>query len=398
MEKVLPQMRLKKFWLLCLKALLPALLAAQTDTVLISLYNNSDIQQVFMAPHEGDYLLVLNTSDTIVIKTGTWFRVSKTQGAFRLQTQEKDLGLHQKISVLPTSSQSLLKILPETPKKREQWYEGSLEIRYRLQGLKLINRLSLEAYTAGVVQAESGVEQNEEYYKVQGIICRTFAISNTDKHAAEGFNLCDQTHCQVYHGKPRVASYIFPAMAATQGLVLVDKDLKLVEAVFHSNCGGQTLNSEDYWRGSISYLRSKLDSLCENMPHWSWTFTLNSKQWLGYLEQKFNFPASDSVHAYNAKNWNPDYRGKWFMNRAFHIPTRTIREDWRLRSTNFSIVEKGENVVFLGNGFGHGVGLCQEGAMARSRENERFSDILHFYYRDVYIVDKAKVPYYRTVK
>lgn len=391
-------MQLVKFWLCCLSTTLFLSAQAITDTVLVSLYDNSDLQKVFLSPYQGTYKLYLDDTIKVFLEDGEWIRVSKTNGAFSLKTETKDLGLHKSIRIEPQDSEALLKILPEIPKKREQWYEGTIEIRYRIRGLKLINILELEAYTGGVVQAESGVEQNEEYYKVQGIICRTFAISNINKHAAEEFNLCDQTHCQVYHGKPRVPSYILPAMKVTKGLVLVDKDLALVEAVFHSNCGGQTLNSEDYWRGSISYLRSKLDSLCENMPHWSWTFTLNSKQWLGYLQQKFNFPIQDSVHAFNAKNWNPNFRGKWFMNPAFKVPTRTIRQDWRLRSTNFSIVEKGDNVVFLGNGFGHGVGLCQEGAMARSRERELYSDILHFYYRDVYIVDKAKVPYYRTLK
>ncbi|MGB0167283.1 MAG: SpoIID/LytB domain-containing protein [Luteibaculum sp.] len=377
--------------LFCLSAI------AQDDTLLVSLYDQSKISKVFINPYQGSYILITENNPPYELQSGDWVRVSKKEGAFTVQTAYKDFGLSRKVFIKQNQASGLLKILPEEPRKVEQWYGGNLELRYTLKGIKLINRVALEEYTAGVVQAESGVEQNEEYYKVQGIICRTFAISNLDKHAAEGFNLCDQVHCQVYHGQARFPSYIKPAIKSTTGLVLVDSNLKLIDAVFHSNCGGSTVNSEDYWTAPIDYLRGREDSYCAGMPHWNWNFTLENKQWLGYLEQKFNFPVTDSVHAYNAKNWIPQERGKWFLNQAFRVPLRTIREDWRLKSTNFSVSEQNGRVVLQGTGFGHGVGLCQEGAMGRSK-TQSFAEILHFYYQGVYLVDKSNVPFYRKFK
>ncbi|WP_170227025.1 SpoIID/LytB domain-containing protein [Luteibaculum oceani] len=384
-----------KFYICLISVFLTHLLWAD-DTLLISIYNRSSLQQVLINP-DGAVYTVEGKDLNVSIAPGDWLRITKKEGAFHVQGAKQDFGLHRTLRIRASVSSSLLKVLPENPKKLEQWYGGNIRVEYTLKGLKLLNEVALEEYVAGVVQAESGVDQNKEYYKVQGIICRTFALSNINKHITEGFNLCDQTHCQVYHGKARAKSYIHEALGETQGKVLVDSNLRFIEAVFHSNCGGQTLNSEDYWRGSINYLRSKLDSLCENMPHWSWTFALESDQWLGYLKQKFNFPIHDTIHAYNAKNWHPQYRGKWFLNPGFRIPVRTIREDWRLRSTNFSVVEKDGIVTIIGTGFGHGVGLCQEGAMARS-DKESFSDILHFYYENVYIVDKNRVAFYKKYK
>lgn len=382
-----------KYYIYLLSCFLHFAVAGQ-DTLSVSLYNTSDLKRIFINPFEGEYTLITDNGISYELKSGDWIRVIKKDGAFSLNSAFRDFGLNRSVRIIKKSQKGLLKVLPEEPRKVEQWYDGGMIIKYSIQGIKLINRIPLEDYTAGVVEAESGAEQNVEYYKVQSIICRTFAISNQNKHAAEGYNLCDQVHCQVYHGKARAKSNIQEAILATEGMVLVDSNLKLIEAVFHSNCGGHTVNSEDYWSGEIPYLRGSVDTFCKDQPHWDWTFSLNTSQWVLYLDDKFNFPINDTVHLYNAKNWTPEIRGKWFLNRAFNIPLRSIRQDWRLKSTNFFIEEKGDKIFIRGKGFGHGVGLCQEGAMVRSKA-QLFSEILHFYYRDVYIVDKANVAFYK---
>ncbi len=365
-----------------------------TDSLKISLYHGTDLQKIFINPSDGVYTLITDNGISYELKSGDWLRVTKKEGAFSLTSAFRDFGLNRRVKIIKNSDGGLLKILPEEPRKIEQWYQGGLELVYGIKGVKMLNVIDLELYTAGVVEAESGAEQNVDYYKVQAIICRTFAISNQKKHVTEGFNLCDQVHCQVYHGKPRAQSNIQEAINGTKGMVLVDSNLKLIEAVFHSNCGGHTVNSEDYWSGNIEYLRGVPDLACQNQPHWDWTFSMSSQQWRRYLEDKFSFPVSDSVHMHSATHWVPEQRGKWFLNKAFNIPLRSIRQDWRLKSTNFEVEEIGDKVFIKGKGFGHGVGVCQEGAMVRSK-SQRYSDILHFYYRDVFIVDKANVSFYK---
>ncbi|MBK8497883.1 MAG: hypothetical protein IPL52_03475 [Flavobacteriales bacterium] len=72
-----------------------------------------------------------------------------------------------------------------------------------------------------------------------------------------------------------------------------------------------------------------------------------------------------------------------------------VREDLRLKSTFFSVDTSGDNVVLKGRGFGHAVGLCQEGAMAMARAGYSYTDILHHYYSSVHLVDLATLDFFR---
>jgi len=132
------------------------------------------------------------------------------------------------------------------PKLAERVYSGSIEIRRSGTELRFVNEVKLEEYVAGVVESEAGARQEPEYYKLQAVGCRTYALANARKHAPEGFELCDQVHCQVYKGRATHGP-ITEAAQATRGMVVVDAGIRLIHATFHSNCGGETLNAEDLW-------------------------------------------------------------------------------------------------------------------------------------------------------
>ena len=69
------------------------------------------------------------------------------------------------------------------------------------------------------------------------------------------------------------------------------------------------------------------------------------------------------------------------------VPLKSLRTDFSLRSTFFSVAASGENVVLKGRGYGHGVGLCQEGAMAMAAKGITYRNIIAFYYSGVIIAD-----------
>jgi stage II sporulation protein D len=77
------------------------------------------------------------------------------------------------------------------------------------------------------------------------------------------------------------------------------------------------------------------------------------------------------------------------------IPYKTIRSDWQLKSAYFSIVERNDSVVICGRGYGHGVGLCQEGAIRMAQLGYSHSYIINFYYKDVEIVDLSRLDFFR---
>jgi stage II sporulation protein D len=276
----------------------------------------------------------------------------------------------------------------------ERGYHGSLVLSPAGGSLQLVNRVPLEAYTAGVVQAEAGRGHHREYYKIQAVSCRTYALTNQRKHLMDGFELCDGVHCQVYHGRCRSDS-IQKAVDATRSLVLVDADIRIIHATFHSNCGGETVNAEDLWSKSEPYLRATRDTFCLGAPHAKWKKTLSRSEWLGYLKRRHGLDTADSTRLNAVLHHEPQCRDLYLGNTMPGIPLKHVREDLKLRSTFFSVRSEGDKVELSGRGFGHGVGLCQEGAMRMAKAGRSYMDILHHYFTDVHLVELSTLDFFK---
>jgi stage II sporulation protein D len=246
-----------------------------------------------------------------------------------------------------------------------------------------------------VTEAEAGSRSTLEFYKVQAILARTFALAHINKHILEGFSLCDQVHCQAYYGKPKDMS-IYTAIEETKGKVVVDENLNLIIAAFHSNSGGQTANSEDVWGSYTNYLRSRVDSFSNKMPNAYWERKMLTDDWLTYLKLKHNY-AIDKPNAKEAAvNFRQDYRKVYLECNNSKIPLKNIRTDLQLKSTFFSISEiSGDSIVFKGKGYGHGLGMCQEGAMKMCKLGYKYPDILNYYYKSIQIIDMRKLSFFR---
>jgi stage II sporulation protein D len=276
----------------------------------------------------------------------------------------------------------------------ERGYHGSLVLSPAGRSMQLVNKVPLEAYTAGVVQAEAGRGHHREYYKIQAVSCRTYALTNQRKHLLDGFELCDGVHCQVYHGRCRSDS-IQNAVDATRSLVLVDQDIRIIHATFHSNCGGETVNAEDLWSKSEPYLRATRDTFCLSAPHATWKKTLSRSEWLDYLRRRHGLDHTDSARLNAVLDHAPQCRDLYLGNTSPGIPLKHVREDLKLRSTFFSVRSIGDKVELSGRGFGHGVGLCQEGAMRMAKAGRSYVDILHHYFTGVHLVELSTLDFFR---
>jgi len=276
-------------------------------------------------------------------------------------------------------------------------YNDNLKVSVYLNKLKLINNVYIEHYIGGVVEAESGSRETYEYYKVQAIIARTYVLSNLSKYAKFGFNVCDRVNSQVYKGMSTRNPDIIKATNATRGLVLVDSDINLIQAVFHSNSGGQTANSEDAWSKEVDYLRSIPDTFSLDQPHYNWKTFLEKEKWLSYLEKKYSYPVKDSVFLEYVLDYCPTERDRCLSPLAPNTLLKTIRIDWGFRSTFFSISEgeEGKYVYFEGRGFGHGVGLSQEGAMRMAELGIHYNKILKYYYKDTHLIHLSALDFFR---
>ena len=366
-------------------------------TVSVRILTTKVITTFAFSPTSGDYLVY---GDGALIKdydpTGI-FQMSVDKDSILLKTFERTIGKFSSLKFYSKEKEGEFKIKSITPQSRVRTYDGNMEVALTpdKQQFLIVNKVDLEKYIAGVVESEAGKHISLEYYKLQAILCRTYLLSHINRHEAEGFQVCDDVHCQAYLNKASDAN-ITKAVLDTKGLVVVDNDLNLITAAFHSNCGGVTCNSQDVWSISTTYLKSVKDTFCLHGFSAVWQRTIPLEDWKAYLQVKHKFAINDSSSIPSATAfYQANGRSNYFTDRNLKIPLKTIRSDFKLRSTYFSIEQIGDSIRFNGRGYGHGVGLCQEGAMRQAILGYSYKHILNFYYKDVHLVELSALNYFK---
>ena len=230
-------------------------------------------------------------------------------------------------------------------------------------------------------------------YDVQAVIARTYAAAHVGRHAAEGFDLCDSTHCQLYEPariqSSRFAADARAAVERTAGVMLVF-DHRPAETLFHADCGGFTAAADTVWGGAaVPYLIAAPDD-APSLVHRAWRVTMtlarlraalnaNPRSRVGNRFDGFRVTARDAggrVETVVAGGeLSPTLRGEELRS----ILNQTLGQPG-IQSTRFAIASNAGGVTFDGSGFGHGVGLCQRGAAARARDGDSLQDILWHYF------------------
>ena len=207
------------------------------------------------------------------------------------------------------------------------------------------------------------------------------------KHYKDGYNLCDDVHCQAY--RTRCNKYkILMAVSLTAGDVIVDKDKRMISASFHSNSGGETINSEDLWNISTSYLKSVKDTFSNGMRNSQWEQKMSVKEWLSFLSDNYKFDSEDTSKVKAVLNFEQNNR-KTFLVDSIYL--KSIRKDLGLKSAFFGVKKQGDQIIIKGKGYGHGVGLSQEGAVKMVRYGYNAKQILQFYYKDVSLINYEEI-------
>lgn len=262
-------------------------------------------------------------------------------------------------------------------------YNGHLMIRSDNDVLKFINELSLDQYLPGVIKAEVGNLNHPEFLKSMAVISRTYAVKNSRKHEMDHFHLCNQTHCQVYTG--RVNEYdIKRAINKTKGQILVDTGMQLIDAVYHSNSGGYTSPSKWVWNKEISYLSGIKDTFSNNGNNYFWQAKINKKEWNSFLINK---------GIKSSEIYSNELIRKEFLDKENKIKMVDVRGHFGLRSAYFKIEEKEDKIMIKGKGYGHGVGLSQEGAYFMAINGQSYDDILFHYYSEVTLTNFSDVQF-----
>lgn len=373
---------------ICMILLLFSVKTGYTAEVFISIFNEYNLAALVISPGKGDYTITGDGLELYSAEENEILYVSLTGEELVLRCHAGILGSFREISINQYENNGWYSLMPVDPLHERRYYHGSLHLSIEFGRIKAVNIVPEDLYIAGVVEAESGLGWNDMYYRAQSIICRTYLYENLARHADEGFHLCDGVHCQVYKGQLTSDQVIEKAVNYAGGMVITGADSAIITAAFHSNCGGQTVNSEEVWLVHRPYLRSVNDPFCLGGRSYSWERRIDTHDWGRYLSEMGMGGSEDKTDPYIFR-FSQDYREIHYSTGGFRMPLRKIRNDWNLRSAFFDVeVPDRCNVILLrGRGHGHGVGLCQEGAIEMAAKGYNFIDILQFYYTDIIITD-----------
>lgn len=291
------------------------------------------------------------------------------------------------VRIIQDSLNSSFKIKTTAPVvSKHHFYRDNLEVTADGSRLRIVNLVGISNYLGGVIESEGGGGRHLEYYKVQALMSRTYALKNKVRHKEEGFYLCDGVHCQAYHNMLRRTPLIKEAVEATRGEVIVDENGCLIPSYFAANCGGQTCDPSYVWNKSVPFLEPFMDTFCVHTKQAEWSKAVTKYQWKTFLEKEYG--VLESVYGDLLYNFDGSNRTAFYIHPSLGVPMRDLRKKFRLKSAYFSTELKGNEVLIKGRGFGHGVGLCQEGAMQMAKSGFNYKQIALFYFENVRIINE----------
>lgn len=269
----------------------------------------------------------------------------------------------------------------------------TMPVRVRVGREKVTRTMSLEDYILGVVAAEGSVDSELESLKALAVASRTYALKNLHRHKADDYDFCTLTHCQRYWAISREGArdVVSQAVDQTAGEVLHDRNDQIVESYFSASCGGMTADVKSLWGvAPKSYLRGIRDDNCRDAPNSSWIDVIPAARLAAALASD---PRSDvGREIKDVRVVKQDTTGRAELIELTGERRRTIRGwdfkiivgralGWNLlKSSRFSVSRQGLDFAFHGSGFGHGLGLCQEGAHVMAANGIGYRHILARYF------------------
>ena len=353
----------------------------------------------------GDELVITDPAGARVaaIPAGEQWRLVRDGAGIALQPPGRaGAAPMEMVTLVTTDPRHLVRVNGRT-------YRGVVEVVRDAAGLTVVNRLLLETYLTGVVSAEMGRRNQSEFeaLKAQAIVSRTYALRNLGRRASLGFDLHAGVSDQVYAGSESETPEGREAVGLTRGQVLTF-DGRPIDAFYYSTCGGHTADGVEAFRAAKRpYLRSFADvdehgqAYCRISPRYRWR-----EEWTGDALRatlRRTLPATLGVGADRAG----EVRDIWVAQRTasgrvgrlgitlpadyLMVEGPAVRQVLRpasgdlLRSAAFTLTasRSGREITRLvadGSGAGHGVGMCQWGAVGRSRAGQNYQRILTAYF------------------
>jgi stage II sporulation protein D len=292
-------------------------------------------------------------------------------------------------------------------------YRGEIRVLPTDTGMLVINRLGVESYLRGVVPLEIGDRKpgEEAAVQAQAVAARSYSYIHMAQAADRPFDMYATVQDQVYGGADAEKPIADDAVAHTKDMV-VRYAGKIISTPYHSTCGGSTAAVEEVWwrEPSQPYLRPVSDRIpgtdsyyCDPSPKFRWTATFQHDELRAtlekYLAQFASGVPSGSIGAVTGVR----VEGRTPSDRVSAITIQTTRGNYLVRGNDIRFVlrtpggtilnstyftaettnDSGGEVSTLtlkGGGYGHGIGMCQWGAIGRARAGQDYRTILTTYY------------------
>jgi stage II sporulation protein D len=293
-------------------------------------------------------------------------------------------------------------------------YRGSLHLIGESGGdITIVNVIGVEDYLRGVLPYELGNVDRDalEALKAQAIVARTYAYKRMLRPGARDFHIYNDVQDQVYKGVRGEYLLSDRAVWETRGMAVAHGD-SLAICYYFSTCAGHTASKHEVWGGdSIAYLISRpdLDPLgepyCAASRYCAWTQEWSQPQLAGIVRRNLRAAGVTDAPSFSSiKGLDIQQRAACGRIRLLKIQTDKgailVKGDkvrWALRpsasepkilpSADFTVKLAGGKVAAQGKGFGHGVGLCQVGAIGRAKAGQNFRQIIEAYYSAVQVVE-----------
>jgi stage II sporulation protein D len=385
------QESLFRFAVTLLLVLLPGLNQLHAGDVSIRLFASSKPESAIFVAVSGHYTLELPGVSPIPISLGDQLLIYRYGDRIAVKTRSIPAMAVDSLRVRGTTG-ARFSLSTVGASAQRRIYDDGLHCRNSNGIFLLLNETTIEKYLPGVVRTEGGPGRHMEFNKTQSVITRTFAYRNLEKHLSDGYNICDDVHCQAYHGTTDDTA-IIAAAKATEDVVITDSDSVLIVAAYHSNCGGETASASEVWVTDLPYLKKVVDPYCLTSRNAVWRTSIPVATWKEFLSRSGygGDPGSPLLLTFSQQaTRKPHYEPV----AGLKIPVVAIRNEFGLRSSFFTLTHSGDSLTINGRGYGHGVGLCQEGAIEMAKRGNTFKQIISFYYSNVMLlgIKDAKSP------
>ncbi len=275
-------------------------------------------------------------------------------------------------------------------------FRGKIDIRRDAAGtLYAINTLGMEGYLYGVLHHEVSAWWPAEALKAQAVAARTYALYQASVSRTQEYDLKSSTSSQVYGGSTTERGRTTRAVDQTAGQILKYEG-KVFPAYFHATCAGTTAAAKELWNIDVPPLAGGVTcGYCKISPHFFWKTRVPLSEIEEYLI-KVGRPLGRILEIRQVTQTPSGRVGSLRITGTAGesvIAAKDFRV-WvggnRMKSTYFKIHLKDDSAYFHGQGWGHGVGLCQWGVLGQALLGKKYQEMLAFYYPGGSIADYRK--------